>query len=909
MNTRSATRYQRHSQSHPHIPDHRDHRPANRGSNNGNANVNVSRNRDHHEMKNTHTRSRISTKQNGSISASSVNVNGTTKSNGNSSNNRSNSPIPRQPHHHHGHPQQQQPHHHHSYPMGNNWGDNNHSNSNGNTNGKSNNNSTHNQQQSHPNPNEKNSFERKNHPLSLNLHRAASPIVIPPKTRIQTMMEDMQDHPNNNNNNTSNSSIGLNRPESRCSQHSAASATSSQLPASRTTTSRRGGRVSRSRSPLVFTSRSNGSSTVPLMKKSSPTSSRGGYGPSRSTSPLASPTSPIQPSSTSPTPDVQLSLNSNKKSSSSMNNSSNNSNVNMNVNNPNQRVHRNGEQCSFEGRNHEKENTKIEMTDGRRRNSTDTVSSAAAKAAAEAALWLSSRLPESFVRKMDHSENKGRHSDPKLGLIELGEESRLERLTLPGQQQDEEHNREKGDSLLEGNLNRSSGLITTRSKSRIEKPSIGSGGTSFVIGAATPMHVPRARPNPSLQPKDRFPKPQITQRNQSSPDYSYDGNEAAPPGSPQRMLLDLKNSKSFELRSPIVDLSSSPKSHCPLSPQEPPRIQTSHHQANNLFFPRTPKTPKTPKSPSPSISKRESILGTPSFHLFNQDFDSFDDNDDFAIPTPNPNNNPSLLDNDLRSPALSLVRSIDGCSPRKTLLNSPYLEGFGASFSPQKSPKPITRRQSKNIMIGAPPMPHVTFGETQEAGDDEVKSGLEFKKKSVLEFKGSAHRPIKKRIMDQEKKSPVRPIEAKSEPQNDIAMSKIPTKPIQRPKVEEMASDNAGYDRMPPYQSHPLPPNDQRPHPYHHKFGTHNMSKIRGPSLSGMEAPYFYQRLSCHKEAFSRFTFLLPGLESIIKASKGNSEVGTDIERVESQSDSVNNEAHRKVKKIEVSRVSNKGCE
>jgi hypothetical protein len=396
-------------------------------------------------------------------------------------------------------------------------------------------------------------------------------------------------------------------------------------------------------------------------------------------------------------------------------------------------------------------------------------------------------------------------------------------------------------------------FTVTRSMSRIKKPKIGNGGTSLVMGTATPMHVPRAESKSQCQEQSFLASP----RNDSSLEVRFD-NFAAPPGSPQRLLLDFKSgSRSFELRSPLP--TPKKRSTLPLSPQGPPQIQHAHQQMNpnSLFMElqKSPRTPKTPKSPNVSyVKNNNALLGTPSFNFFNQDFDLFDGNDNFNLPTPNPNSN-SLLENGSRSPAFSLGHSFDGCSPRKNLLNSPYLEDLESGFSPG----PTSRGQSNvpklnEITIeGAPPMPEVATAQTQD------ESGSQ--NKSFLDFKCSPHRPPKKRFLDQEKQSITKSIEMSPKKDGPAIVKPSPQHIHNTP--HKLAS-KAGFESMPSYRSISHPRNIRRSHQYHH--GT----KEREPSLSGMNASQFYQRLIRHKEAFSRCSFLLPGLKAIMNQPKNN---------------------------------------
>lgn len=652
----------------------------------------------------------------------------------------------------------------------------------------------------------------------------------------------------NNPGGTSTSSVNgaLSRPESRCSQHSTVSITSSSIPVTRTTTSRRGGRAAaRSRSPIPISVRS---TERHMAKVCTPSK---GY---RTTPPRT-----VIPSSL-PTPncDIKILTKSMKKS-----------------------------EKSHEWKKRE-ESDKEAIADVRM---TETVSSVAAKAAAEAQrLWMNARENEAYTRgrgvehlgrhphvfERNEHEMKVRGERGKLSnYIDMervsgdrNEQYRHNRQNVFRRQIDHGHKTNLSDVYpVDSSPNRSS-RITTRSNNKIKRPDIGSGGTSLVMGTATPMHVPRASPDPKLLPKQ---KPSTESMSPSS-ELRFD-DLIAPPGSPQRLLLDLKSgSRSFEVRSPLPDDDLALKSNHkpPLSPQEPPQIQHSHVDSNSFFFepqksPRTPKTPKTPKSPGQFLKNTAPFLGTPSFNNFfnNSDFDSFDDNENFNLPTPNPNSN-SLLneENDLRSPIFSFVRGIDGSSPRKTFSNSPLFEAFDSTFSPRQHTKDQFNvgKITDIMMEGAPSMPQVSARESKESEKD-VKS-------EVPEFKSTpSQRPPKKRILEQEKRSPMRPLEVKLEIDSDPTITRmlIELSPNHE-KNDEKIAPKIHHETMPLYRPPPKSlQNSHRPQPYHHtKYLVHKAPKMIVPSLAGMKSSFFYKRLTSHKEAFSSFTFLLPGLKNAL---------------------------------------------
>ena len=116
-----------------------------------------------------------------------------------------------------------------------------------------------------------------------------------------------------------------------------------------------------------------------------------------------------------------------------------------------------------------------------------------------------------------------------------------------------------------------------------------SGGTSRVIGTATPIHVPRASDAPS---SSRHLPPAGTPASvfRGRPGEDMTGRSGAPEDhGPQKILLSLRTpDASFEEQqgqSKIRKLGG--QGGPPLSPEEPPQIQHSHHQHQvdqALFF-------------------------------------------------------------------------------------------------------------------------------------------------------------------------------------------------------------------------------------------------------------------------------------------------------------------------------------
>ena len=676
-------------------------------------------------------------------------------------------------------------------------------------------------------------------------------------------------------NNGSNSS----RPESRCSQQSAASG------ASRTTTSRRGGRPPRSRSPLSFTGRS---SSITTVTTSNTTRGSGSLSPP--------PTHPI-PSSMKI---FTLSLVKTEEGAIANQKNDTNSKIIETKNNV---------EKSCEGVVQSEKQKALGSLKSLLPIDTHShygallpskaPSSVAKKAAAEAQRWFHARESETYPRSYQghHNSTDSYYQHPPYhpgrrgfcGPNSIEVDGRKFGKDGPLPRRDRQNVFRRVPPHL-GLKNDQTQRISTLTKRKVGKPVPTNGATTHVMGSLTPMNG-ASKPMQYYDYMTKDDEGVISPRNDSSSIFRYD-ELSAPPGSPQRMLLDMKSgSKSFELRSPLPSPSSSTfKPGFPLSPQEPPQIQHAHQQinTNSLFFDlqKTPRTPKTPKSPSQS----NTIFGTPSFNLFNQDFDSFDENENLSLPTPNQNSRLSLLESDIRSPTLSLVRSVYDGSPRKaSLMNSPYLEGIDHPFSPRmsKTDQPNEKAVNERSMDGAPPMPHVIVTE---------KSEQENKRPDPLEFKGETHHPLKKRILEQEKKSPILGFTPRMNPMTDVRNNVILEKkhfPPQRRKPLKHPSERGPIysHQIPRYR--PMPPpsvNSLAQHLYYPKHLPPNMPKnmpkmrvAAAPSLSGMKANQFYRILASHKEAFERFSFLLPGLKAMVNGLShtcGNDKIKLDNKSV-----------------------------
>ncbi len=741
--------------------------------------------------------------------------------------------------------------------------------------------------------------EQANINTNKNNSRTTSPLPIP-----HSMLRMKPDYISNNSN--------ISRPTSRCSQHSVSSIPPPTGRESRTTTSRRGGRPSRSRSPLAFSSanRSSSVATIPTSNTTAAVSLQHKVGGRSSPVPSALSSQEIILSSSSSSSNVNSSgspsfslngptinteepnNNNNDNHASSMDKKEMNENIEGMSSNATKDDTNNAEnddlqqsqtQLIMEGRDHHSDTAMVGS-------SSEAPSNVAKKAAAEAMLWSQN---ETYSRSRYH-DYEG-HADPNYhhhhyhgarGYYDGGHSQphRYDRQnvfrhtssmppssTRPMDQHESSHNQR----------------IATRTKNKVNKPISSNGTTVHVMGSLPSM---RGCSKPEQQNSDLMTK-EISSSNPSIPKndstsiFRFD-ELAAPPGSPQRMLLDLKSgSKSFELRSPLSSPTSNTlRSSAPLSPQEPPQIQHAHQQinANSFFFEpqKTPRTPKTPKSPG-ALLNHNALFGTPSFNLFNHDLDSFDDNENLDMPTPNQNSKLSLLDNDIRSPSLFLVES----SPRKSalMMNSPYLEGLDSTFSPRIKKKELLTEKAMNelSMDGAPPMPQVVTGKN----DDKEK-----RKPAALEFKSLSNHPLKKRILEKEKNTPLRSIDSSMNNDQKKKMRSVERSHIshQRLKFKESTPSRGPYShhQMPRYRSIPMPPASAHGlNPYHHKYPPLPLPKMRYssvPSLSGIEAGHFYRILVSHKDAFGRFTFLLPGFKSTMNAISpmGETRAGDEVSRL-----------------------------
>jgi len=461
--------------------------------------------------------------------------------------------------------------------------------------------------------------------------------------------------------------------------------------------------------------------------------------------------------------------------------------------------------------------------------------------------------------------------------------------------------------------------ITTRSKNGIHKPRMPIGSSTVrVMGSATPTHISRhcqAYPDNHKMELEACEYTSPARSNKISvfrkPPYAEPGNELE--NSPQQILVSLKSggSRSFDLmKSPSV--SSPSRNRCEhkdddrflpqslLSPEAPPQIQHSHLagvKSETFFFdPRVPKTPKTPKSPNVDYERTEALQGTPSFSLFNQSFDSFGDSGYLRSPV----GGGALIDQ-----ALPGTFSLEESSPQKrSLMASPRLHGF--AFSPHErksdhldpfaseSPGISLDKCIVEAMENAPFMPRAN----RPSSDPLMSSNV-----MVLEPNQTLRRvpsptdsnrspPDNKPspVLMKRRLSPV-PLEHRSAgpfhhathhhphgpPLPDHRMMRGPPPvprraSVQTTKKPPLASKNASresHSGLAPVASRHI---FRRPQPPPHMYRSGRNADIyrpakRSTTLSGLNVDDIHERLMCHKDAFNRCSFLLPGFRKALQGS------------------------------------------
>ena len=477
--------------------------------------------------------------------------------------------------------------------------------------------------------------------------------------------------------------------------------------------------------------------------------------------------------------------------------------------------------------------------------------------------------------------------------------------------------------------------ITTRStESIVRNPKTSGNSTVRVMGSHTPTHIPRphnGRGSYDTRTKHESRSRHFSPRSNSPPSIFR---ERPPVGtdspkhfnemecSRQDMLLSLIKSGSFDLVSPggVPRQPFSPPSsksndygkavkkeeNALLSPEAPPQIQHSHHDAmksEHLFFnPRTPKTPKTP------MRHTEGLQGTPSFSLFDKSFDSFGDGGYLR----SPNVGGTVMIDQALPATFSLVPSYDECSPRKrsSLMASPN-PNIRFTFSPKQ-------RQDGDDFPGG--SPGISL-DTVEAIDAPLMPRTPTKSPAVDPLLSS-------NVMLLEPSKTIRKIPAPRQP-TKLSQPKRPSAiPIKKRPASLPVNANLGHRMTPPFRSPPSEINHQmraeppaihhkksekspsnshpalrhRPRPPNHlplrpgsvhSFGNYGRSHSqyyggrsagvyvpdkRDTSLASLDADKIYKTLSHHKHAFEKCSHLLPGFERTMLTSCDEATVPVKVE-------------------------------
>lgn len=408
--------------------------------------------------------------------------------------------------------------------------------------------------------------------------------------------------------------------------------------------------------------------------------------------------------------------------------------------------------------------------------------------------------------------------------------------------------------------------ITTKSKIGIKKPKTTESSTVRVMGSHTATHI-------------RYRPPEPTHHNNVFRENPFgDGMDG------EHLLLSLKSgSRSFDMLGSKYENQSGDDSPnkleggdvC-LSPEEPPQIQHAHYQTNKadsfLFDQKALKTPRSSKG-------HRGLEDIPSFTLFNHSFDSFCDDPYLRSP---PTGTGAFVDTAIR-PSLSFMQG-DDSSPRK----SPFVSNSISHSSPLKQKAPLHESDED--------------GSLDEAIVKSMNEPLLLRRENTMVLpvsKTIREIPITLGTPNREPKRHPRihgmeqPREGDSEripipygapyPDKNIGPHRVLQAPPQgqpamNPHVAahhfSMESPAPGYHfprhfegiHTPSRFIHPTsfdpsiyqgraraPPNYmQQPRRSMYR------PQRRPTSLIGLEPSTIYDRLSCHRECFAQFEFLLP---------------------------------------------------
>jgi hypothetical protein len=365
------------------------------------------------------------------------------------------------------------------------------------------------------------------------------------------------------------------------------------------------------------------------------------------------------------------------------------------------------------------------------------------------------------------------------------------------------------------------------------------GGTSLVIGTSKPIHVPKT-PGGGNGGGGGGP-PQRKSRHRSTLSSVFrgrpgsDGDHAAAPkededDSPQKILLSLRTpTTSFE------DTGRGKKtSGLPLSPDDPPRIQNSHHQrpTDQLF--------EQQRSPG-GLKNVGSIEMAPSFNLFNQSFDSFGDTQYFNV------------DSTLQNDSFGIVRtgSVENEGAAQMLQTT---ASSGGNFAQQM----LTATGSGALTIGYSPVN--SFGTVLASAAPPRRSG------NMMVLGGGS---------DLRGASPTQELGMYPSYSGSGAPRSGPSGPLDDSHLRMSVGSFGGpmsYGR-PPYS-------DPSSSPYYN----YNAGPSRSHE-SSERSPSFYAHLRKYKAAFKDCTFLLPGLKAALlepptsgKGDTGDSKLAGDEE-------------------------------
>jgi hypothetical protein len=398
----------------------------------------------------------------------------------------------------------------------------------------------------------------------------------------------------------------------------------------------------------------------------------------------------------------------------------------------------------------------------------------------------------------------------------------------------------------------------TRNNPKIQR----GGGTSLVIGTSKPIHVPKTPGGGGGGgPPQRKSRQGSTLASVFRGRPGSDSDRAAAPkeeddDSPQKILLSLRTpTTSFE------DTGRGKKtSGLPLSPDDPPRIQNSHHQrptdqlfevsylcgissvcSSTFYLCLHVSFLLQQQRSSDGLKNVGSIEMAPSFNLFNQSFDSFGDTQYFNV------------DSTLQNDSFGIVRtgSVENEGAAQMLQTT---ASSGGNFAQQM----LTATGSGALTIGYSPVN--SFGTVLASAAPPRRSG------NMMVLGGGS---------DLRGASPTQELGMYPSYSGSGAPRSGPSGPLDDSHLRMSVGSFGGpmsYGR-PPYS-------DPSSSPYY----CYNAGPSRSHE-SSERSPSFYAHLRKYKAAFKDCTFLLPGLKAALleppisgKGDTGDSKLGTDEE-------------------------------